>query len=218
MEILKNKLYNKKKSLLLLAVFNVSIFLVVGFLTECHHTPTPIENFLFPEIRLSQNRLTFLLLIPLISSTIWLIMVNGKKRLVKTVLALVLLIIPFSIIALLIAHIAGSFSIFIGLVERNISVLEIVTSCLIFLFFTTFGNWIIAKLQKVKLSANSILILAASQFLMPLICFLWCSVLSVFLAPDFSRNMFFNGGIVLAITLYEGFYFIWLKQQQLIIV
>lgn len=218
MENSKNKLNNKNTSLLLLAVFNVSIFLVVGFLTEWHRTPTPIENFLFPEIRSTQNRLTFLLLIPFISSTIWITVVNGKKRFFKTLLAIAVLFIPFSIIAILISYIAYTFSMFIGLDEWNNSVLEVLIFYLFFIVFTTLWNWIIAKLQKVKLNMKSILILAISQFAMPLICFLWFAGLSIFLDNDLIYNTILNGGVILAITLYEGFYFIWLKQQQIIIV
>ncbi|MDA3815968.1 MAG: hypothetical protein PF486_01230 [Prolixibacteraceae bacterium] len=215
MESSNHKLYNKKKSLLLLAVFNVSIFLIVGYITEWHSSPKPIENFLFPEIRLRQNRLTFLLLIPFISSAIWITVVNGKKRFFKTLLALALLFIPFSIIAILISYIAYTFSMFIGLDEWNNSVLEVLIFYLLFIVFTTLWNWIIAKLQKVKLNMKSILILAISQFAMPLICFIWCAGLSIFLDNDFIENAFFNGGVILAITLYEGFYLMWLKQQQI---
>lgn len=215
MENSKNKLNYKNTSLLLLAVFNVSIFLVVGYLTEWHRTPSSIENILFPEIRLRHNRLSFLLLIPFISSAIWITVVNGKKRSFKTLLALALLFMPFSIIAILISYIAYTFSMFIGLVEWNKSALEVLIFYLLFIVFTTLWNWIIAKLQKVKLNMKSILILAISQFAMPLISFMWCAGLSIFLDNDFIENPFFNGGVILAITLYEGFYLMWLKQQQI---
>ena len=210
----KSLLNNKTISLLLLATFNMAIFLVVGYLTEWHRTTTPIENILFPDIRLRNNRLSFLLLIPFISSAIWITVVNGKKRFFKTLLALALLFIPFSIIALLIFYIAYTFSMFIGLVEWNKSALEVLIFYLFFIVFTTLWNWIIAKLQKVKLNMKSILILAISQFAMPLICFIWCAGLSIFLDNDFIENPFFNGGVILTITLYEGLYLIWLKNKS----
>jgi hypothetical protein len=90
---------------------------------------------------------------------------------------------------------------------------SILISRLIWIFETlvilTIGNYIMARIEGIKLTGKNVIVLFISQLSIPLICFLWAIITPLFLDHRFGFAR--NGIQIFAFILFEGTYFLWLK-------
>jgi len=145
----------------------------------------------------------------IILPVVWIMWVNGKDKFVIRLFIYISFFVTYFFSYFFISNnlnlhfpndgIFGKYSI---VINRLIWILAT-------LVILAIGNYIMARIEGIKLTGKNVIVLFISQISIPFICFLWSIITPLIL--DYRFGYARNGIQIFAFILFEGTYFLWLK-------
>lgn len=198
--------------LIAIALFNLTLALTRGYLIEWNAFRTPLLNFYRPPSLFEKLLELQLLVIPGMFF-IWMFWVSREKKRIKKLAiylgSIILYILAYGISILLVSQCIDN-----CLKLDNSPFFRNTSFALTFVIITTIWNYFIARIEGQRLSRKNLLLLMISCSVIPLFRIGWASLLQLFISGSFADNGTVNGGFGFAFILYEGIYYLWLKQHD----
>ncbi len=197
-------------SLLMVAMICLFFILIRGYLNEWEVFRTSYQNYYYPLTGWEEFLSSLFLFIPVIFIG-WMLWVNGKEKVFQRLSMYLVLFVTYIVIPV---------SILIGivLIEEYLGInltpfQNKYGAIAFFILVTTVWNYLLTRVEGLKLSPKNLLLLLFSCVLVPFFTIGWTIFLQLFVSGSFVEDELFNGGFVFAFILYEGTYFLWLKSK-----
>ena len=202
-------------ALISIAILNILTALIDGKLNKWGTTSPQLQKFLGTET-LAQKFSPYFIVFAALLFIIWTVYVNGK---IKAMQRFLIHTILFMLYFILVGASVLFFSLGAEIIADwlNVKFTQIINTTAIIVAFavcTTLCNYLIARLEGLKIGKKHFIILLITVLAIPLFCFVWFKLLNIFLPELFAENILLNGSFIFAFILYEGSFYLWLKSMR----
>ncbi len=211
--MLKVKFYRSNIiSLFALGFFSLSVMLMGGYINNWSTHKTSFQKYIDPNTFVENIILTLPNLFPILF-ILWMLFVNRWQRSLIRISFYSGLFFSYLIAVVVVG---GSLSILSETILDYLGIksnLSIPIAEILLILITTLFNYFLSIFERKRLKKKDIWIWMILLGIIPLFSFVWGKFLTLFMSGAFVDSWISNGGVVFSFIIYEGFFYLWLKDE-----